>query len=222
MAKEKNGDKLIEYRVQDLPEEYFEESLQNIKKYYLPEENFAVATRVLENPEAVEDFFMFWRDALKQGVSLGCFTNDGTEEFVAVNILIVNSKDDPPCDKSKFKSNEIQGILKILDFAGRKFNVYDVYDTDKNMAGLGLCINYDYRYRGIATEMLKARINLMKEVGVNLTSTYYTAVGSQKAAEKAGYKESFVVSFEDLGKEFPEIDFSRSSAKCFKAMDVKI
>lgn len=221
-AKDKTGDKIIEYRVQDLPEELFDQALENMKQFYLPEENFAIATRILEDPEAIEDFFSFWKKALKQKVSLACFTNDGSEEFVGVNILYVSSKDDPPIDKTTFKSNGIQGLLKILDHAAEKFNVFDFHNVDKNIAGFGLSINHEYRKRGIATEVLKARISLMKAIGVNLTSTLYTAVGSQKAAAKAGYKENFVETFEDLGKALPEIDFSRSNAKCFKAMDVKI
>lgn len=221
-ANDKDNKNVIEYRVQDLTEEFYEQALENIGKFYLPEENFAVCNKVAENPEAVEEFFNLWRNAMKQKVSLACFTNDGSEELVAVNILFVKCNDDPPRDMKKFKTKEIQGVLSTLSYVNKQFNVFDTYNVDKNLTGFGLTVNHEYRGKGIATEVLKARISLMKAIGVNLTSTYYTAVGSQAAAAKAGYKESFVISFEDLGKHLPDLDFSKSNAKYLKTMDVKI
>lgn len=94
-----------------------------------------------------------------------------------------------------------------------------MYGSDKYLTDYGLVIGRDYRQRGIAGELLKARIALTKLLGVEVTSSLFTATASQKAAEKAGYKIAFEFQFSELGKNFPKFDFSKSEAKFAKIMD---
>jgi len=101
-------------------------------------------------------------------------------------------------------------------------NVFVNYDVDKYLYGYGLCTNPDYRNRGIATEVLKARPILMKALGLKLTSTAFTAIGSQVAASKAGFEETLVLSYADLELKFPGWDFSDSPTKNYKQMSFKI
>lgn len=80
----------------------------------------------------------------------------------------------------------------------------------------GLCVDPDYRRSaGIGTELLKARFPLMRAIGLRVTATIFTAIGSQKAANKAGFEDVFVLSYDDLQKQFPRFDFSKSNTKYF-------
>lgn len=54
-------------------------------------------------------------------------------------------------------------------------------------------VNRNFRGLGIATEMLKARIPLLKAIGLSVTSTVFSVIGSQKAAKNAGFIEDFVI-----------------------------
>lgn len=94
-----------------------------------------------------------------------------------------------------------------------------MYATNKYLTDYGLVIGRDFRQRGIAGELLKARITLTKMLGVEVTSSLFTATASQKAAEKAGYKVAFDYNFSELGKNFPKFDFSKAEAKSAKIMD---
>jgi hypothetical protein len=53
-------------------------------------------------------------------------------------------------------------IFSIGSAARKKFNYFDFHKVDKYLKGYGLAVHSDHRGRGIATEMLKARIPLMR------------------------------------------------------------
>lgn len=119
-AKDKNSDDVIEYRVQDLPEEYYEEAIDFMVKYFLPDETFCSSRNLSNNPNAVEAFCSFWYDSLKHKLSIACFRNDGSEELVGANVLIVSSKDDPEDeDMLEVRHMRFRSVnkLKLLSFS---------------------------------------------------------------------------------------------------------
>jgi RimJ/RimL family protein N-acetyltransferase len=56
------------------------------------------------------------------------------------------------------------------------------FNVERYLSAYGLCINSAYRRRGIATEMLRARVPYLKAFGLKVTATAFTGTGSQKAA----------------------------------------
>lgn len=62
---------------------------------------------------------------------------------------------------------------------------------------------------------------MMKALNVPLTSTLYTVIGTQKAAAAVGHEETFKMSYAELGKSFPNFDFSKSNAEYLKVYDFK-
>lgn len=98
-AKDSNNGNIVEYRVQDLPEDNFEETLDLFVEHYLSAEPFSVAKNFLANPESVKAIRIFYRKMLNKGLSIACFKNDGTDELVGVNILAVRSKHDVSSDE---------------------------------------------------------------------------------------------------------------------------
>jgi hypothetical protein len=95
-AKDLNSDKIIEYHVQDLPEELFESALNLFAEHYFPYELMSISRNFNEKGFESNGLINFWRDALKSRLSLACFKNNGENdnELVAVNIHAIYSKDD--------------------------------------------------------------------------------------------------------------------------------
>jgi hypothetical protein len=93
-AKDKNSDNIVEYRVQDLPEEYFEQTVDFMVKYFIPDETLCMSLGISRKAAPIKEFSDFWMCALKEKLSIACFKNDGSEEFVGANVLLVSSKDD--------------------------------------------------------------------------------------------------------------------------------
>ncbi|XP_070492969.1 uncharacterized protein [Chironomus tepperi] len=221
-TKNKNGDKLTDYLIQDLPEEYFDVALDLLVKEHLRDELFHESRGVLKNHDAVREAYNDWRRKLKNRFSIACFTCEGTD-LVGVNVLGVVSKDDDDSDEiNNQQTLEFKDVMGVQDYIGMQHNVFEKYGEDKFLTDYGLVINRDYRQRGIAGEFMKARIEVAKALNLKIVSSVFTAVGSQKAAEKVGFKETFSISFEELGKVFPSFDFSKTSATDVKILDYKI
>lgn len=79
------------------------------------------------------------------------------------------------------------------EYMTNQFNLFEHYNVTHYLTAYGLAINHRYRGRGIATEVLKARVPLCKALGIKLTATNFTAVGSQVAAKKAGFETNLEV-----------------------------
>lgn len=106
--------------------------------------------------------------------------------------------------------------------ASSHFDVFKHYQVDSYMSADGLCVNADYTGRGVATELLRARVPILKALGLSVTASSFSTMGSQTAAKKAGYEDLFEISYDDLHKLLPHFDFSSSNTKCFKLSALKI
>jgi hypothetical protein len=91
-AKDKESDQLVEYRIQDLPEDDFERAIELMARDYSPEESFSRCRGIVSDPEAFEEIRGFWRVALKEKLSIACYKNDESDDLVGVNILAVGVK----------------------------------------------------------------------------------------------------------------------------------
>lgn len=107
-------------------------------------------------------------------------------------------------------------------YFSEKGNVYDQYQVTEYLAAMGLSVSPKYRGRGIATEILRARIPLCRATGLKLTSTVFTATGSQIPAAKVGFEESFAMEYEELARANPRFVFPGVQAKHCKMMSMKI
>lgn len=92
----------------------------------------------------------------------------------------------------QYDSDTVQTVFDFLEYTSKVTDIYTSYNIDQYLAAYGLCVNRKYRGQGIATEMLKARIPYMKKMGLSVTGTAFTAIGSQVAAKKAGYEDFYV------------------------------
>lgn len=237
-TKNKTGDKLTDYLIQDLPEEYFDVALDLLVKEHLRDEMLHDCRGLVNNPDAVKEAYNDWRKKLKNRFSIACFTCEGTD-LVGVNVLGVISKDDVETDdvswnlfkilfyhKINFflqlKTPEFKDVVGALDYIQMQHNVFEKYGVDKFLTDYGLVINRDYRQRGLAGEFMKARIEVAKALDLKVVSSAFTAVGSQKAAEKVGFKETFSIPLAELAKVFPSFDFSKVSDGVARILDYKI
>lgn len=110
----------------------------------------------------------------------------------------------------------------LIDYAESQYDIFEHFNVDTYLTSYALLVHPKYRKRGIATHILKARIPFMKQLGINVSATVFSSIGSQIAASKAGFEDKFVVSYEELQKKFPAFDFSRIKSKFYKKMSLTI
>lgn len=100
--------------------------------------------------------------------------------------------------------------------------MFDHYNVNDYLYAHGLAVRTDHRERGIAVEILKARVPLMQACNLSITTSLFTTLGSQKAALKVGFEEDFSISYEKLKQKFKDIDFSSANTPDCKLMSLKI
>lgn len=210
-ARDLHSNKLVEFRVQDFPRDRYEEGIQFMVQNFFEHEAMGKTRRIKTDRIAVQEISQFWREMLPKGFSIACFKED-SDDIIAMNVLDVASIDDPKEESQvtfsplnslksfvkfflslKFQSKNLVDVFGVMSYVQEQFSVYKHFNVREYLIAYGLCVDTMYRARGIATEMLKARAPLLKALQLQVTTTAFTGIGSQKAALKAGYEENFVI-----------------------------
>lgn len=102
------------------------------------------------------------------------------------------------------------------------FDMFEHYKVDKFIYDVGLCVDGNFRNCGIATKLLNARKLLMQSINVPLTTTIFSTIGGQKAAEAANFAENFSMPYEQLEKIIQGSNFSHVYGTSCRIMSYKI
>jgi hypothetical protein len=94
-AKDKDSDSQVEYIIQDLPEDYFEEALNLLVNVFLPDEALYSTRGVSADAAAIQEVRAFWSEKLAMKTSLACF-RDGSKDLAGLYVLAVYSSGDAP------------------------------------------------------------------------------------------------------------------------------
>ncbi|XP_055586150.1 uncharacterized protein LOC129738859 [Uranotaenia lowii] len=212
-AKSGTSDRQAWYVVQDLPEDLFEAAVQHMTGPFSRDELMNRTLGLGQDKLAMDTVISLWREMVSQRLSLVCF-EEGSSKIVGLNILAVSGKADAADEK--FPSAIFQTIFDVIGYVCKSANVFDKYGVNEYLSAMGLSVEPEYRGRGIATEILRARVPLCRAVGLRLTSTCFTGPASQHAARKAGFVEDFSVEYGALAEidkrfVFPGIEQERCS-----------
>lgn len=86
-------DDLVEYTVQDLPEERFEEAIEMMAKGFLADIPLVKLKNGANDMEYVEDVTRIWKGIVKQKMSHVCF-KESSQEIVGLKMNYLSSKGD--------------------------------------------------------------------------------------------------------------------------------
>ncbi|KXJ70640.1 hypothetical protein RP20_CCG022854 [Aedes albopictus] len=215
-----NDDQLVTYRVEDLTEDRYDDIIQHYRDYFVDDEPIYASRNTILDEMAMKELSDFWRWCLEQRLTVVCY-KEGSAEIVGANLLHMEQSDDKG-NWDIFQSKTIQDVVKAHLYMTEQFNVFQRYNVDRYLTAYGLALNRRYRGRGIATEILKARIPICRAFGVRLSATNFTAQASQKAAEKAGFRNDFEVSYDDFADMGAEYSFPKIKSKSLKLMSMPI
>ncbi|XP_062554727.1 uncharacterized protein LOC134219856 [Armigeres subalbatus] len=215
-----NGERLVTYKVVDLTEDRFDDTIHHFKKYFVIDEPIYASRNTIQDETAMAELEGFWRWCMEQRLTIVCY-KDGSNEIVAANLLHMEQRDDKG-NWDIFQSSIIRDAVKTHLYMTKEFNVFEHYNVERYLTAYGLAISHRYRGRGIAVEMLKARIPICQAFGVELSATNFTAIASQKAAEKAGFQSDFETTYDDFANMGPNYTFSEIKSKSLKLMSLQV
>lgn len=108
------NDNGFKFRIQEIPEELFDEAIDLLDKHLFNEETIHVSKKIAESAEKREISKQFYREAMNEILSIGCF-DENSGELVAINVMAVSSKDDEKHEvKSFFTKHKV--LLKSNPF----------------------------------------------------------------------------------------------------------
>lgn len=100
MARDTDGDNLVEYRIQDLPPDRANDAYEHMLGNYILDEPVAQVLGSAGDLVHFEDYKMAWDPMVAQRMPLVCF-KAGSDEIVGVNWLYVCTKEDSYMDKCR-------------------------------------------------------------------------------------------------------------------------
>ncbi|XP_055551330.1 uncharacterized protein LOC129733829 [Wyeomyia smithii] len=219
LAKDLNSEEQVTYVVQDLPEERFEDAIKHMVGIFIYDEPMCRAKKLAEEQQSVDDIYALWREVVKQRLALVCF-REGSDEIVGLNMTYASCKDDK--HDSVIHGPRWRDVHDAVMYMTDRSKVHETYQVDAYLSALGLSVTPKYRGRGIATEILRARAPLCRAVGLKLTSTVFTAIGSQVPAAKVGFVETFVMDYEELAKVESRFTFPGIQSRFCKSMTLRV
>ncbi|XP_058839466.1 uncharacterized protein LOC131694943 [Topomyia yanbarensis] len=190
--------------------------IQHFLNHFIEEEPCSVSKGTSKNATLREATIQLWRKGLEEKMTLVCY-REGSDEIVGANILHVKSLDED-YDGDTLPYDEQGDLRAILEYVSNQFDVFKHYGVDHRMIAYGLTVNKRYRGRGIATEIIKARVPMCKALGIKLAAHPFSAIGSQRAAINAGYRTDYEITYDELATMGPKYALPGVQSKSFKLM----
>ncbi|XP_065079165.1 uncharacterized protein LOC135702092 [Ochlerotatus camptorhynchus] len=215
-----NGDQLATYRVEDLTEDRYDDMVRHYTENFVKDEPLSENKQLFQDELSMAEITGFWQWCFEQKMTIVCY-KEGSDEIVGANLLHVKQADDN-ASWDMIQSKKIHDIIAINEYMTDQCSIFKNHNVDRYLTAYGLAINHRYRGRGIATEILKARIPLCRAFGIRVTATNFTAIGSQKAAEKVGFKSDLEVTYDDFAKMGPRYAFPGIKSKSLNLMSLII
>ncbi|XP_058456513.1 uncharacterized protein LOC131433912 [Malaya genurostris] len=218
-AKDVDSDQQVVYRVQDLTEDRYEDLIQLFLDHFLEDEPIAVSKGITKNSPFCENMIKLWTGAIKEQMTIVCY-KEGSDEIVGANMIVIRGSGGD--FNEEMPSDDEGDFMSIIKYVAAQFNPLEHYGVDHRVTAYGLVVNKRYRGRGIATEILKARVPMCKAFGIKLCAHNFSAPGSQGATRKAGYRTDYEITYDKLAEMGPKYTLRGIPSKSIKVMSLWI
>lgn len=107
-AKDLNSDELVNYRVQDLPLERYEDAIDHMCTHFIVDEPTSKSIGLSNDEHSVIETRTLYKAILNQNIALACF-KERSDEIVGLNMVAITLKEE---QKDKY----VVGILNYINF----------------------------------------------------------------------------------------------------------
>uniref|UniRef100_A0A182JE85 Uncharacterized protein n=1 Tax=Anopheles atroparvus TaxID=41427 RepID=A0A182JE85_ANOAO len=128
-AKDTDSDRLVTYRVQDLPESRFEEAVAHMLEHFVFDEPTCRAKNIVGEQQSVDEIADLWREFVKQKLVIVCF-KEGDDEIAGMNMLYIAEQDDK--EQYQCKGQIWRCIYDLVEHIMKKANVFEHYNLILN------------------------------------------------------------------------------------------
>lgn len=210
----------IKFTIQEVPEDRYEEVIEHMCTYFIPQEPMCKCMNGKDDPEYVDNFRQFWREVIKQGLTVGAFTenpNGGKPIIAGVNILSLSLKGEH-FDSNQITSKKGTKLMNFLEDMCKKGNIYEKYGVDKYIGAFGLSVHPNYQGVALGGHLLDARVEIGREYKLPVTATAFTSPISQKLAARCGFEDIIKKKYAEVADEKGDLLFPGIEAEELKIM----
>ncbi|KAK4873912.1 hypothetical protein RN001_013272 [Aquatica leii] len=224
-------------RFQDLKEQYYDEVLNMIKEYYLPNDILHKNTDFLNDEESVECYLERVLCQLKDCSSIiAVDENYDFEEFdeegnvipiikkpfeegkiKIIGVLIVKILNKSALDRVFSSIKLIQGdaIKKCMDIKialSRTVDIFKIMDCEKVLRYYEMCVIPEYRHKGIGYQLMDAGLYVARSLNIPVVAGIFSNGKLQKLAGRIGMKPIKEINYCDWRDEECELIFDDPGA----------
>jgi len=213
-ASDWDSDKLIEYRVEDLPESRYDDAINHLEAFYLKDEPVSEALGACNDAQYVTDYRMVCRSILQQKSSLVCF-RACSDQIVGVQTQYVITKADCFGTQAyeRCQSPKTKKMYDVDSILTKRFNVFDSYGVSEYMYFHNLAVDRRFRGLNIGLQMLDAGMDFCREFNIKAVHGIFTSDVSSTLSDELGFKKDLAISFDELNKHHPELGIKTIKSK---------
>ncbi|XP_063243793.1 uncharacterized protein LOC134543028 isoform X2 [Bacillus rossius redtenbacheri] len=214
--------KVPSFVIQDVPEDREEELVQFMVENFVRNEPLSRCLNSSNDPVSIKELREQWVEVVAQKITIAAFLKeDGPRpRLVGCNLIGVVTRADKNI-KNEFKGETASKIMKLLDYLDSLADPFEKYGVEEYIAAMGLSVAKEFQGQGLGKELLKARFDVGRAVGVKLTVTAFTAIESQVLATREGFEELARIDYKDYKVDGKEV-FPGITSKCAILMAKRI
>jgi len=147
-----------------------------------------------------EDWLIMFRGILEStiGMTFVAIDTASNDKIVGLRVIILVNKDDPEM-KIEFKCKHNEDIYDHIVRVEHATKVFERYpEVDKIADMFGISVDPAYQNQGIATEIYKRALILLKQKEFKVVRCGFLSPWSRKAATNLGWKELVRVYHKDV------------------------
>ncbi|KAF5277778.1 hypothetical protein FQR65_LT03758 [Abscondita terminalis] len=187
--------------IQDIPEEDMENAIDFMMSGFPRDEPLNRSSGLASKSESLIFLRNLLKEVLQCKIALICYTDNpdpnGKPIIAGMNATFPKTKWDP---EDPITDETILKIIDTMETVVKLVDAFEVLKTDVLLGAMGLYVSPNFRGQNLGLELLNAREDLCKAVGIKASVTVFTALVSQILAERAGFKVLSEMSLADLQK----------------------
>ncbi|XP_037039526.1 uncharacterized protein LOC119076713 [Bradysia coprophila] len=220
----KNSERLVKYRIQDLPDDRFDDAIQHLMEYFLLDAPRSKFFGAASNKAYVEDYLRPCRWRFPQKTSLVCF-REGSDDIVGLNVNGVAVENDPFGEKvvNATQTDEYRQHMAISSILYKHVeSPFEKYGIDKYLSCMCLSVTTEYRGLNIGQRLLEAQRPLCKALDIHVIQAIFSSDSSNHIADRVGFKVESQYTMDQLNQIYPAIPFNKFETKKFSVKSLII
>ncbi|KAG4071497.1 hypothetical protein HA402_011651 [Bradysia odoriphaga] len=194
IGRDVDSDKLTEYRIQDLTESRYDDTINHMEAFYLKDEPVTQVVGGSKDAQYIADYGMICGSILRQKSSLICL-RASSDQIVGVQTQYVITKADN-FGKQAYERSQSPKTKKMYDVDAiltKQFSVFDWYGVSEYLYLHNQSVDERFRGLNIGLHMIEAGMEFCRHSNIKVMHGVFTSDFSSRVCETFGFKDDLAI-----------------------------